>query len=173
MSLETVMAAFRETPIQRLKPLAAAVGESADHVAAINTILASRVGEGDAPDLSRLSKTLREIAGMISQYGSLQERAPAGESAGAGSAGSQSGVAMASDPSSLAVPGEIRSKRDVQVSLEQICGYFERNEPSSPIPLLLKGAQRLLPMNFIEIMKFLDADALKCLLRLSAEKDAK
>ena len=80
---------------------------------------------------------------------------------------------MASDPSSLAVPGEIRSKRDVQVSLEQICGYFERNEPSSPIPLLLKGAQRLLPMNFIEIMKFLDADALKCLLRLSAEKDAK
>jgi type VI secretion system protein ImpA len=37
--------------------------------------------------------------------------------------------------------------------LETLCAYYERYEPASPIPLLLRRAQRLVPMSFLEIVR--------------------
>jgi type VI secretion system protein ImpA len=173
MKLETVSAAFRDTPPKLLEPIAAAVTASIDHVKAINSILVERVGEVMAPDLSRLSRTLAEIAAMIKEYGGVQGASSTSQPALGAAGNPTSGVEMSAQTPNAAFSGEVRSKRDVQLSLDQICGYFDRNEPSSPIPLLLKGAQRLLKMNFIEIMQVLDADALKCLMKLSAENDTK
>jgi len=56
--------------------------------------------------------------------------------------------------------GTIRSREDVIFVLGQICDFYARTEPSSPVPLLLKRAQRLVPMNFLEIMSDLTPDAL-------------
>jgi type VI secretion system protein ImpA len=37
--------------------------------------------------------------------------------------------------------------------LDKICTYYEKNEPSSPVPLLMQRARRMVTMNFLEIMK--------------------
>jgi type VI secretion system protein ImpA len=42
--------------------------------------------------------------------------------------------------------------------IDKICQFYERAEPSSPVPLLLKRARRLVPMNFMEIMQDLAPD---------------
>jgi len=44
--------------------------------------------------------------------------------------------------------------------IEKICKYYERNEPSSPVPYLLKRAQRLADKNFMDIINDLSPDAL-------------
>lgn len=44
--------------------------------------------------------------------------------------------------------------------LDLICDYYARCEPSSPVPLLLKRAKRLVFMDFIEIIKDLAPDGL-------------
>ena len=67
--------------------------------------------------------------------------------------------------------GEIRSKDDVKQALQRLCAYYERFEPSSPIPLLLKGAERLVDASFMEIMKHLTPDALTHLTRISGQSD--
>jgi type VI secretion system protein ImpA len=46
-------------------------------------------------------------------------------------------------------------------ALDKISSYFERHEPSSPIPLLIERCKRLVSMNFLEIMGDLAPDGLK------------
>lgn len=49
--------------------------------------------------------------------------------------------------------GEISRREDVIRMLERICGYYVRVEPSSPVPLLLQRAKRLVTMDFVEIVR--------------------
>ncbi|SMC25006.1 type VI secretion system protein ImpA [Andreprevotia lacus DSM 23236] len=56
-------------------------------------------------------------------------------------------------------PGVIRSRADVDRQLEAICSYLERAEPSNPAPLLLRRAQRILSMDFIDIIRELTPDS--------------
>jgi type VI secretion system protein ImpA len=50
-------------------------------------------------------------------------------------------------------PLQIRTRSDVQRTLDLLCTYYERNEPSSPVPILLKRARRLCTMSFSEIVR--------------------
>jgi type VI secretion system protein ImpA len=52
-----------------------------------------------------------------------------------------------------AVPGAITSREDVVRLLDRMCEYYERNEPSSPVPLLLKRCKRLVSANFLDIVR--------------------
>lgn len=49
--------------------------------------------------------------------------------------------------------GAIRGRSDAARELERICDWFDRNEPGHPAPLLLRRAQRLMNMSFIEIIQ--------------------
>jgi type VI secretion system protein ImpA len=49
--------------------------------------------------------------------------------------------------------GEISRREDVVRMIERICGYYVRVEPSSPVPLLLQRAKRLVMMDFVEIVR--------------------
>jgi type VI secretion system protein ImpA len=79
-------------------------------------------------------------------------------------AGDVTGIATG-DPTLATASGsagldDIRSRKDAQRVLEKVCQYFERNEPSSPIPLLLRRAQRLMSRSFLEIVQDICPDAL-------------
>jgi type VI secretion system protein ImpA len=47
----------------------------------------------------------------------------------------------------------INSRQDVTRLLDQICLYYEKHEPASPVPFLLKRAARLVDKNFVEIVQ--------------------
>jgi type VI secretion system protein ImpA len=44
--------------------------------------------------------------------------------------------------------------------IDLACDYYDRNEPSSPLPLLLRRARRLADMGFIDILRDLAPDGL-------------
>ena len=50
-------------------------------------------------------------------------------------------------------PVPINTREDVLAALENACVYLERAEPGHPVPLLLRRAQRLMHMNFYEIVR--------------------
>ena len=60
----------------------------------------------------------------------------------------------------VSTPGTIASREDVIRTLDLICRYIETNEPSNPAPLLLRRAQKLMSMNFVEIIKELTPDSI-------------
>jgi type VI secretion system protein ImpA len=70
------------------------------------------------------------------------------------------GFSQAGTGSGVFVPGEIRSRAEVIRALDALCGYYDRHEPSSPVPMLLRRAQRLVHMSFVDIMKDLAPGAM-------------
>jgi type VI secretion system protein ImpA len=48
----------------------------------------------------------------------------------------------------------------VIVTLDKIIDYYRANEPSSPVPLLLQRAKRLVSVGFIDILRDIAPDAL-------------
>ena len=67
--------------------------------------------------------------------------------------------------------GALASRGEIAQQLEHICDYFHRHEPSSPIPLLLRRAIRLLEMDFLAVMAELAPGALHDIRALSGPSD--
>ena len=44
--------------------------------------------------------------------------------------------------------------------IDEICSYYAQYEPSSPVPLLLQRARRLVNKSFVEILEDLAPDGL-------------
>ncbi|MBN3729297.1 type VI secretion system protein TssA, partial [Burkholderia sp. Ac-20379] len=56
-------------------------------------------------------------------------------------------------PAAAARPDTIASQADVIRRLDELCEYYERAEPSSPLPVLLKRARRLVGKSFAEVLE--------------------
>jgi type VI secretion system protein ImpA len=125
---------------------ATALQGCADAAAAIVAAVESQVGSA-APDLSAFTRLLD--TGPVA----LARMAPdAGNGAGGDDAGSESGGGGGGG-FAVGGGGSIRNRADVVRELERVCEWLERNEPSHPAPLLLRRAQRLMNMSFMEIMQ--------------------
>jgi type VI secretion system protein ImpA len=59
------------------------------------------------------------------------------------------------------LPDELNSREQVLAALDKILSYYERREPASPIPLLLRRVKRLVPMDFLDLMDDLAPSAVK------------
>jgi type VI secretion system protein ImpA len=70
----------------------------------------------------------------------------------------------------LSSDGEVRSREDVVKLLHKVCQYYDRAEPSSPVPLILKRAIRLTGMDFMEIINDLTPDAISQIRTVTGEK---
>jgi type VI secretion system protein ImpA len=49
--------------------------------------------------------------------------------------------------------GDVTSRADVARTLDRLCEYYRVHEPSSPIPLLLQRAKRLVDKDFLSILR--------------------
>ena len=81
--------------------------------------------------------------------------AEAGSGAAAPAAGAGGMAAVV-----VSVPGQINNRADALAAIDRICDWYDKNEPSHPAPLLLRRAQRLMEMNFMDIVRDLAPDAL-------------
>jgi type VI secretion system protein ImpA len=157
-----IEAAFRDTSPEDLAAVNQTVGESLRLVEEIDQWLTNTVGTDRAPDLSALPTELKEIQKRLAAY------LPAGSvpaSAEAGAPADATGAVAAHRP----IEGEIQSREDVVRMINKICDYYKREEPSSPVPNILKRAQRLAEMDFMQIISDLSPDAVKEIQRITGE----
>lgn len=158
---EKIALASIERALADLDPdkLAAASDALARALAAavnIEVILVRQVGSSQALNLDGLTRPLRKAHEFLArqQHGPAQA-APADAPAD----GIPAPDGAARDPRA-AISGEIASRDDVVRMLDKLVQYYGRHEPSSPIPILLERAKRLVPMNFFEIMQDLAPDGI-------------
>jgi len=154
-------AGFREVPVSLLQSLAATLQGARDELKAVS--LAFQAGAGiQGPDLSALDRILYQAQSAVRPR--LAARAAevtvmkADEAEPANGAGVAGAVVDSPAP---AITGTIRSRDDVVMLLDKISGYYERNEPSSPLPLLLQRCRRLAALSFVDIVKDLAPSALQ------------
>ena len=63
--------------------------------------------------------------------------------------------------SPTALPGQINSRRDVERCLDMVIDFYERTEPSSPIPHLARRMRKMVPMNFMQLMEEIAPSGMK------------
>jgi type VI secretion system protein ImpA len=154
--MSVIEAAFNDTDTDELKGVAQAAKDCIARLGAIEAFVTDKVGAARAVSLDALRDSLRDVQACVEGY--LLKR---GAITQAGAAASQAG---ASGPSPA---GEIRSVQDIVTAIDRICQYYERYEPSSPVPLMLRGARRMVARNFVEIMRQLPPESLRVLETLS------
>ncbi len=159
--IAVINGAFEDTAIEELQATRQAVANCVEHVTALDTFLTETVGAGSAPNMDSLKATLQQALTYTDE--ALERRGyGTGDAAEEGEAGE--GAAKAS-------PGTINSDQDVLQALDRIMQYYERKEPSSPVPLVLKRAKRLVGKSFVDIIRDLSPDAMSQVRMVSGEKD--
>ncbi len=156
VALGVIDAAFLDADADMSKNTLDALEQAYQSNARIESILTDKVGVAQALDLSPLTKLLKRARDFVRERvapASQADEQP-GEAATAG--GAATGGSAAPAP----ITGEVNSRDDVVRMLGKICAYYARNEPSSPIPLLLSRAQRLVDKSFMEILQDLAPDGL-------------
>jgi type VI secretion system protein ImpA len=144
----------------KLAAVVDALGRALGAVVNIEAMLVRRVGSAKALNFDALTRPLRKAHEFLAR----QQGQAAGASAEAGEGAPPAGtaaVAVAADAVPQAGPlvgqadgaGEIRSRADVVSTLDRLIHYYFQHEPSSPIPILLARAKRLVPMSFFELMQ--------------------
>ena len=138
--MAAIDAAFLDCDLEELQGTADAVGRSIQEVRAIESLVTEQVGVAQAPDLGALPDLLKSAQQLLSEQ--LARR-------GVGEEGEAAVAAGAPKP----ITGEINSREDVVRVLDKACDYFTRHEPTSPVPLLLRRAKRLISKDFMGIMR--------------------
>lgn len=151
----SVNAAFLDTDPETLEKLHGSVTQATEDLQAISQVFDEKT-PGRGPDFTPLIKVLTQIAKRLSDHtGGSDTSADTGETAPA-DAPADPGAAPAggSAPAAPAAPpGAIQSQADVMATLDRIIAYYQRSEPSSPVPLLLDRAKRLVGADFMTIVK--------------------
>ena len=150
VNIDIINGAFAETPIEQLQETSQALLSAIDHIVTIESVLTEKMGASLAPDLSDLAGMLKQMSEFVREH--LGSEADSEDALNA-DGGPQSG--------GPAISGEISSREDARRMLDKICKYFEKHEPSSPIPLLIKRAQKLISKDFMDIIRDLSPDAIQ------------
>jgi len=149
---------------EELVQTTAAVSESLEHAKAIDALFSDHVGTM-GPDLKNLLSDIFELKKFLDPQ--LARRLPAEVGDGeAGEGGAEGGV-----PGAARASGPIAGPQDVMRRLDEICEYYARSEPSSPVPLLLRRAQRLVGMDFMDLLKDLAPGGISELRVVSGEPE--
>lgn len=141
----TVAAAFRDTDPERLAQIAAGARGALEHVRAIEQLFVERT-PGQGPQLAETARLLQQ---MIQHLPGAPE--PEADSV-PDAAAAPEGAAPAGAVAGGGAPGQIASQADVRAALDAIIAYYRRSEPSSPVPLLLERAKRLVGADFLAVV---------------------
>jgi type VI secretion system protein ImpA len=147
-----IEAAFAEMALDNLQQLQQAVSAAIDAVKRIEATMSSEGGAEAVPGFDPLAAQLVKIdrvfrARLAGREGAGVAPEPAGSEPGRG------------DGHPVPI-GAIKSRQDAIRALDAVADFFRHNEPSSPIPLFLERAKRLVSKNFLEVLADIAPDAL-------------
>jgi type VI secretion system protein ImpA len=161
IALVSIERALADLDPGKLAAAADTLGRALAAVVNIEVILVRQVGSSQALNLDALTRPLRRAHEfLMRQQPGDSGAAPADTGAAAGEAGGAASGDGAIHLPRAAIQGDIASRDDVVRMLDKLVQYYARHEPSSPIPILLERAKRLVPMNFFEIMQDLAPDGI-------------
>lgn len=165
-SLTEIEACCMDCDDDELTAVGEALAQTLEHVQAIDGIFNDNVGTA-GPDLKPLLSAAKELKKFVDAQRARRHPDEAGATDGdAGDATGEDGVVQ-----SAAANSRINGPQDVVRRIDEICDYYARAEPSSPVPLLLRRAQRLVGLSFADLMKDLAPSGVSELQMISGAAD--
>ncbi|WP_133510949.1 type VI secretion system protein TssA [Candidatus Thiosymbion oneisti] len=163
----SVDAAFQDCELEQLRETAGAVASAVSDLGELERIVTDQVGVAQVPDLRPIRDLFAEADTLLRTK--LAERTGTSDAELEATVSTGNGV-----PTEATLPpgdkpatsgggnrsATIAGREDVVRMLDRICDYYARNEPSSPVPLLLQRARRLVTKDFVGIVQDLAPEGL-------------
>ncbi|KPN70636.1 type VI secretion system protein TssA [Neisseria sp. 83E34] len=145
------------------KPELVALSQALGHLKEIQTIFSNKLQDEHSLDfgviekpLSLINKAVDYNDGSTPQPQQAEQAIDAAETSTAPDTQEQAVFQDADAWRRL----NIKNRADVDLALEKICVYFETLEPSHPAPLFIRRVQRLMNMDFYDIMKDISPESI-------------
>jgi type VI secretion system protein ImpA len=139
--------------------LVAGIGEVEAAIAALSASFAGKAGMAPGmgivfPDLAKhLARMKATLSAAVGEAGGIVPVAGGDAPPGAPAATSSPATTVAAAaPAQQGLSGTISSRADVERALDQIITFYERTEPSSPIPHFARRLKKMVPMDFLQLM---------------------
>lgn len=140
-----------------LTTLQSSVIAALDALKTIETKMREEGGSEAAPTFDPLVTQLVQLQRLMTDGLAAHPSAPTETQPPTGVSGTTTATAAAARSGSLQA---INSRQDAIIALDAVATYFRLNEPSSPIPLFIERAKRLVAKDFLEVLADIAPDAL-------------
>ena len=148
-----INAAFASMPLEDLTKLHGSVVSAIASLRKINDLSSDAAGPDATPNFEQLMAQLARMNQVLRAQLAVHP-AQAGPSA---PGADYAAVSPAGDGASAS--GVVKSRQDAIRALDTVADFFRRTEPSSPIPLFLARAKRLVSKDFLEVLEDIAPDA--------------
>ena len=175
-NIAAIQAAFQDCKEEKLLETTSAINESLECLNRMKASLVKRLGTSKAPHFGEIRQVLTDMNAAMEKH---QDAAVPDSGKHQKSSMPPATIkprtkqrsARSTTTNTVKQMEEITSRQDVITLLGQICSYYEQNEPTSPVPLLLKRAMGLVEKDFLEIMKDLVPESVSQIKRIGGIKD--
>lgn len=162
--------AFEETDLDRLETITAAAGEIADLAKSLDDLFTSLAGANNAPEMEKFITLTRDVHTQVKRR--LDKRkGVASEADSGGAPGADPTGVPAGGSAAFKMDGDLGNREQVKQIFQKVYNYYERVEPSSPVPLIMKCCEKMVGRKFVDIWKLLTPEAVALLEKLAAEEE--
>jgi len=158
-----VDAAFGEAPIEHLTRLLETSSAALTALRQIDARMRDQGGPDMAPSFEALTPQISRLQLLVQAEVTKRTPEEIPEEETPGVAGTAGGPTMK--------VGAIGSRQDAIRALDAVVEYFRRNEPSSPVPLMIERAKRLVSKSFLEVLEDIAPDAVSVARAVGGLKD--
>jgi type VI secretion system protein ImpA len=148
-----------------LAALTKSVTSMVEHVRAVRVFIGEKLGSPTAlhpapllsPSNERPSGLLDQLARILTDLAPAASESTESErddtSESASESAPEESIVNRTASTSARVSGEAQTREDVIRLLDSVCKYYALHEPSSPVPLLIQRAKRLVTMSFVDVIR--------------------
>jgi type VI secretion system protein ImpA len=158
-----IEAALAATPVAELEALVAVLSKGINSLDKIVANMQQHAGPQSTPDFVALAKSLMRMQKILSEHLATRVRT---NSIARETYVHAPGAATPEDPMSVTAThmgtdtGEIMSREAAIRAIDAAVLFFRKYEPSSPVPILLERARRLVSKGFMEVLEDIAPDGL-------------
>jgi len=149
VSQATIDGAIQDGELGHLQQTFQAITASLDNVNQLEALVTDYVGVSDAPSFADLRGFLKESKAFLTA--ALETRGAGDEAVSETEADTPDGETVAV-VSTKSISGVINNNQDVIKTLNLVCDYYKKHEPSSPVPMFIERALRLVGKDFMEAL---------------------
>jgi len=146
VSQTTIDGAIQDGELDHLQQTFQTITASLDNVNQLEALVTDYVGVGDAPSFADLRVFLKESKAFLAA--ALETRGTGDEAVSETEAETPDGETVAV-VSTKSISGVINNNQDVIKTLNLVCDYYKKHEPSSPVPMFIERALRLVGKDFM------------------------
>jgi type VI secretion system protein ImpA len=159
-----IIAAFTDTPLEEVEAVQGTVATIIAALRDIDTRMRDAGGSEAAPSFDTVLDPLVRIERFLSER--IAERKPAEAASGDAAAGGPGAA-----PGGASGLDHITSRQDAARALDAVAQFFRKTEPSSPVPIFIDRAKRLIAKDFLEVLADIAPDAVDQARRVGGIRD--